>query len=209
MTNLKTGILGAVAVAVVAVFWSAEHRSRIKLREENEALREQVERLKPLTDENARLTKELDRAQNDPKLPDEELRELLKLRGEVGQLRRENAEVEKLRLENQQLRAAFSPPEIAPTNEPADFAITGVLSNRRFKLDPAKFLQNLGRQVAVTNRNSLQGPLLQFFRQNGVDLGPDPRTSIFYNSGGDLWVRSSVNNLERIEVLVSQLNSGP
>jgi RNA polymerase sigma factor (sigma-70 family) len=90
MTKLKVGIISAVVVAGISIPWVMQHRAQTQLREANEALRRQTE---ALAEENEQLSKRAALAStaapasnNSPSL------ELLKLKGEVGRLRRENTE---------------------------------------------------------------------------------------------------------------------
>lgn len=92
MTKLKLGIIGAVVTVAAIPLWM-QHRTVSKLREANESLRQQSEQFATLSAENERLSNLLAKA-NSPVAP-EELSELLKLRGEVGGLRRQLAEAAK------------------------------------------------------------------------------------------------------------------
>lgn len=87
MTKIKAGILGAVLVSGAAVPLWVQHQAQMKIREENQALRQQIQQLSA---ENERLQKTQASAA-DTATPEQE-RELLRLRGEVGNLRRQVAE---------------------------------------------------------------------------------------------------------------------
>ena len=91
MTKVKTGIIGAVVLAA-AIPFVMQHRAKTELQKERDALREQVGRIEQLTAENERLSNMLARSA-EVRTPDTngQFRELLKLRGEVGRLRQENA----------------------------------------------------------------------------------------------------------------------
>ena len=210
MTKLKAGILSALVIAVAAIFFMVEHQGRTELRQENQALRQQFNQLAQLTAENERLSNLVARAESAPKLQPEELSELLKLRSEVGQLRRNSAESEKLRQENQQLLAAVSqPPKIAWTGIASNPAvIPAPLISRRFKIDLAKLVINLSHSQSASGTESTQNVLLRFFKQNGVDMSPP--SSVFVNETEEtLWVRSSETNVNRIEQMLIQLNINP
>jgi RNA polymerase sigma factor (sigma-70 family) len=94
MTKLKAGIIGVVVVAAVATPLVIQHQNQTnKLRAENEALRkQQAEEIQQLEAERDRLLKLAGRA-NPPetKSTNDLAREVLRLRGEVGKLRQENA----------------------------------------------------------------------------------------------------------------------
>src|SRR5438309_2064300 len=83
MPELKTGIISAVVAASVATPLVMQHHAQVKLREENQSLRQQVE---GLTAENDRLSNLLTQASRSGSLPKEQLSELMKLRGEIGLL---------------------------------------------------------------------------------------------------------------------------
>jgi RNA polymerase sigma factor (sigma-70 family) len=93
MTKLKTG-LAAALVAAFAVPLALQHRTQTRLQQENEALQRQVQTIDQLTAENQRLADLL--AQAAVPLPTRsaqtQSQEVLRLRGEVGRLRREQAE---------------------------------------------------------------------------------------------------------------------
>ncbi|MDQ6631342.1 MAG: sigma-70 family RNA polymerase sigma factor [Verrucomicrobiota bacterium] len=102
MTKIKIGMISAIAIAGIATPLAIQHQSQVKLREENKSLRLQLDQLAQLTAENERLAKVV--AQGNNSLTKDQLSELLKLRGEVGVLRRQNQQFEKLRVENEQRR---------------------------------------------------------------------------------------------------------
>src|ERR1017187_9263072 len=84
--------LAAVLVGsgILLVF---EHQATTKLREKNQAMQQQVEQGGRLGEENQRLSNLVAQASNPASLPKDQLGELLRLRGEVGPLRRQKAEV--------------------------------------------------------------------------------------------------------------------
>ena len=99
------GILGVGAVAGVAICLAVERQARLRLGEENKALRQQVDPMAGLVAENERLSNILAQANGSRSLPDERLKELLRLRGEAGVLRQQGKEIEALRHENRLARA--------------------------------------------------------------------------------------------------------
>lgn len=112
-SKLKFVLFGTAAAAAVAALL-LQHRSGVKLREENFALHEQVGQLAALEAENQGLSNLVAQLKKSAALPSPELAELLKLRGEIGRLREQASQVEKLRQENRQLRA-----QSASTQAPA------------------------------------------------------------------------------------------
>jgi hypothetical protein len=105
MNKLKL-IVGLVLVAGAAIIWAVHHRAQVRLREENDSLRQQLEQLTQIEADNERLSNLVAQANN--QLPNEQLMELLKLRGEVGLLRQQTNGLQKLREQNQQLQTALA-----------------------------------------------------------------------------------------------------
>jgi hypothetical protein len=123
MTKLSL-LIGAVLVAG-GVALVREHRAMARLRADNLALQAQAGQVAELEAERQRLTNALARTV-DQSLPEAQLRDLLKLRGEVGALRRQTNELAQLRTENDQLRSgasalpARSPAQTAPASLPRE-----------------------------------------------------------------------------------------
>ncbi len=121
LTKLKAGVLAAVALAGAATPALMQHQTQVKLRTVNESLRLQAGQLAALRTENARLSHLLGEA-NSSQLSQDQLRELMKLRGEVGLLRRQTNELEKVRAENRRLQswqANSKRSSESPENDPA------------------------------------------------------------------------------------------
>ena len=100
-------VLCATAAVGAAIWLAVGHQPRLRLGEENKALRQQLDQLAGLASENERLSNVVAQANRSQSLPDDQLRELLRLRGEVGVLRQQGKELETLRNENRQARAAL------------------------------------------------------------------------------------------------------
>jgi len=88
MAKLKCGILGALAVVAVATPLAVQRQSLTRLRDENQSLRQQLE------EQLAIERNQLANAQSNVSQPVEQdhLRDLLRLRGEVGLLKRQLAD---------------------------------------------------------------------------------------------------------------------
>jgi RNA polymerase sigma factor (sigma-70 family) len=106
-TQLKLG-LGALVVAGAATAMVIQHQAQIKLRIENESLQQQITQLK--TDDES-LSNQLVAASSSQLLPDNQLDELLRLRSEVGLLRRQTNELGKLREALAEAKQNLQPPE--------------------------------------------------------------------------------------------------
>ena len=100
MTHIKLGI-SALVVAGAATALVVQHQTQTKLGEENQSLRQQMTQLQT---DNESLSNRLAAVGDSKLLSDDKLNELLKLRGEVGLLRRQVGEIGKLRAENQRLQ---------------------------------------------------------------------------------------------------------
>ena len=98
MTKLKIGIAGAVLAAGVATPILIEQQTLKALRQENQALATQNPRMIKPDAENRNLSERLARAQQATTLSQSQLHELLRLRGEVGLLRKDSQELARLRV---------------------------------------------------------------------------------------------------------------
>ena len=120
-TKLQVGIISAVIVAGAATPLVIHHQA--ELREENQSLRQQMDRLTEVRAENERLSNLVAQANSPQALPKDQFRDLLRLRGEVGILRGQTSELARLEAENQRLRSALATASAKPktgeqTNEP-------------------------------------------------------------------------------------------
>ena len=100
-------VICATAAVGVMIWLAVEHQAGLRLRQENTALRQQLDQLAGVVAENERLSNLVAQASSSQSLPDERLTELLRLRGEVGVLRQQSKELETLRNENRQARTAL------------------------------------------------------------------------------------------------------
>ena len=99
---MKIKIAIVLLILTGAVIIWLQFQTQKTLRAENESLRQQIAQLQT---DNESLSNRLTAAADTKSLPDEQLNELLKLRGEVGVLRNQIAGLGKVREENQQLQA--------------------------------------------------------------------------------------------------------
>ncbi|MGO8928120.1 MAG: hypothetical protein ACLQU3_14705 [Limisphaerales bacterium] len=108
-----------------------------RLREENHLLQQQQGEMAQLAVENERLSSMLTQANSAQALPQDQLRELLRLRGEVGSLRQQSKELARLQEENRQLRARpvtvqqQTPVPIERALSPDDVAKNACINNLR------------------------------------------------------------------------------
>jgi hypothetical protein len=101
MTKLKVGVASALVVAGVAAPLALQQQSQTRLREENSSLRLQLGRIEQ---ENQRLSNPSVQATRGQPLSEDQFLELMRLRGEVGLLRNQKNELERLQGENLRLQ---------------------------------------------------------------------------------------------------------
>jgi len=104
--GLTLGFVGAMAVGGIAASLVIQQSGQAKLRERAGALRGQAEQIAEFAAENERLSNLVARTGRPPTLPPDRLRELLRLRGQIGPLREAAWEQAQLEAANRQLRAA-------------------------------------------------------------------------------------------------------
>ncbi len=118
MSKLKVCAVSALVVAGVASPLVLQHQTVTRLREENGALQEQARKANVLRGDNEKLSGQLSDARQSQSLTKAQLTELLRLRGEVGPLRRDSQELARLRAKQLAEQAAAAPAQPAP---PRDF----------------------------------------------------------------------------------------
>lgn len=104
LTKLKIGIASVVVAAGVATPLLIQHGTLSNLRDQNQSLQAQLVQAGELAAENERLSNALIQSRNT--LNDDQRRELLRLRGEVGSLRRQTNDLARLQEDNRRLRTA-------------------------------------------------------------------------------------------------------
>jgi hypothetical protein len=120
MTKLKLGVISAIVVVGVATPLVLQHQSEVKHREDDQALRQQIDQLAA---ENERLSNLAARATSAQPPANGQPGELLRLRGEVGVLRQQKSEAERLLEATRQLRAELTNSQSAQaTNPPTPFS---------------------------------------------------------------------------------------
>ena len=105
--SVITSLLCATAAFGLAIWLAVGYQARLRLGDEHKALEQQLDQMAGLVAENERLAKLVAQASRSQSLTDDRSRELLRLRGEAGVLRRQTKELETLREENRQARAAL------------------------------------------------------------------------------------------------------
>lgn len=101
-------IICIAAVVSAGIGAAVTHRARLRLEAEHQALERSLDQMAELEARNAQLSKLLlAQPPVSPSLPEEQNRELLRLRGEVGLLRQQTRGIEGVRAENRQAHAAL------------------------------------------------------------------------------------------------------
>jgi hypothetical protein len=116
MSIIKLGLSGA-AVAALAILLIMDHRATQELRRENQILRQQIAQHADLRQANQPLLGPQAQAGDPAALPEDEFRELLKLRGEDGRLRQQ-AQPENRRSGSVPAHSSVNP--TAPPAQPLD-----------------------------------------------------------------------------------------
>jgi hypothetical protein len=97
MRKVKIGVVSALVLAGIATPLVIQHEEQVKLRRENDLLRQRVEHLAPLEAENARLAKIVAESPRQERARDDSSNEALRLRGEVARLREDLRELTAVR----------------------------------------------------------------------------------------------------------------
>jgi hypothetical protein len=95
-------------VAGLAIWLAAEHQARLDRVAEHQALEQECRQMTDLAAQNEQLSKLLAQASLPKPLPPDEMMELLRLRGQVGVLRRQQSDLDQARKENQLIHAVLA-----------------------------------------------------------------------------------------------------
>jgi hypothetical protein len=147
MSKLRLGIIGVAAAACIAILFWVQHRSLLKVTAENEALQQQVTQLSQLAADNERLSNSLAQAQSS--VGSDQSSELLRLRGEVGRLRRQAADT----TQAEKRRAPVAQPQ--PVTDPME-------------------QQEQLKQLAISKMNYTKGLMIALMQYAGQHEGQFP-----------------------------------
>jgi RNA polymerase sigma factor (sigma-70 family) len=204
MAKTKAAVFGAVLFGAVATPWIVQHQTQVRLQAQNGSLQQQLDQLEQVNVENERLSNLVAQASSGQSFTEEQMRELLRLRGEVGRLRQENKELDQLRDEIRRLHdaQAQSTAVVGAINPPGT-AKPMQLYTRRIKVNAEALLTAVdGNSDPDTfHQNVLQ----KFFKDLGVEIEP-PATVFMDKTNGTLTVHTSLENLDKIEGILSTLN---
>jgi hypothetical protein len=207
-TLLKLAMFAVLLFAALAIQMALHQESEAKLRDEIQALRQQLELRARSMAPAPRPDSALDQPGAQPDLnPDQQLSELLQLRGKAAQLVEKEKELAALREENRQLRAASLRAATAglesgqgATNRPQP------LDTRIIRVEVGLLVQNLKRYTTPREGEANTETLRRFLQENGVDLTP-PATLFLNEIQGTLTVRNTQGNLDKLEALLAMLSS--
>ena len=122
MRKVKIGLVAVLVLAGIGTPLVIHRQEQVKLRGENDLLRQRIEQIAPLEAENARLAKIVAEAPSAPQEPSVSSNETLKLRGEVARLREEVRELNRAK--------APAAPNPGPGQSPAlDGSFDGAAQN--------------------------------------------------------------------------------
>jgi hypothetical protein len=151
ITKIKLTVIGAVLAATAAAPWVVQHRAQVRLQAENVSLRQRVDQMNLLSDENLRLSNLVAQASAGQPRAEDQMSELLRLRGEVGRLRQENQELEGLRRDVRRLQSSQTASAQAPDNL---VQYLGSAVEPPANLDPAYTKQGLLDALQLASRNA-------------------------------------------------------
>jgi len=115
--RILTHIICVCAVLGLGLWLAVEHEARVRVDREHSMLAQQVEQMSQLVAKNRELADLADKTNGTRPAPDGQSLELLRLRGQVGVLREQCKELEKVRTDNHQAHAMLAsgtvPQEVA------------------------------------------------------------------------------------------------
>jgi len=150
MSKLKLGIVSGIALGGMAALLMIQQQSLSRLREENQSRQRQQDQIAQLAVENERLSNTVNQADGSAPLSQDQMHELLRLRGEVGALRQKAKELERVQEENRELRAR-------PTVDPNTVAA----QPRRVLLSDEE-----ARNICINNLRQIDGAIQQCALEN-------------------------------------------
>jgi len=193
-------VLCVTAFVGAAIWLALEHQARLRVANENEALRVNLEPMAGLVAENERLSNlvaQVNRPSSLPNeplqassVPDERLQELLRLRGEVGVLRQQSKELETLREDTRQARGARESSLGTQTGGQAATTANGI-AGQASQLEILKaeyWTDNARLDVTAELRDRIRGDSLKAMAGNEIkgdpEFGQTKRLTIEYRFAG-------------------------
>jgi cell division protein FtsB len=168
VTKLKLAVVGTFAVAAIAAPVVVQNQSTSRLRDENRILQEQQSHFAQLASENERLSNLVAQASSAPALEQDQVRELLRLRGEVASLRQQSKQLAQLQKENGELRtrqAAITAYRQEPL--PSDDATRNYCINQLRQIDGA--IQQYALEHKLSENDSVTAEQIIPYLKNYTD----------------------------------------
>jgi RNA polymerase sigma factor (sigma-70 family) len=213
MTTLqKTLITATIIVAGLAASLVFQHQAQVRLLEDNQSLQQQIAHLKS---DNEGLSNRVAQATRPPALNSERLRELLRLRGEVGVLRRQQRELEQAAAAAQsKAPGSTGQPASGVTpqpNQPAPFQLQLVLDEPGEDTEP--MTNNAGGETLHVQKT----PLMDYTAISSATATTDPSSGAsqinveFSEVGKELFAAITKENInKRLAIVVDgHLYSAP
>jgi hypothetical protein len=174
-TSVILSVLGVTAFVGATIWLGVEHQARLRLGEQNKVLQQQFDQMASLAAENERLSNLVAQASRVQALPDDQSRELLRLRGEVGVLRQQSKELETLREDTRKVRAARESILKARNAGPAATADRGSASKpSQLEIVKAEYWTDNARlDVTGELRERILGDGLKVRADNGIKGDPE------------------------------------
>ena len=183
-------VLCATAVVGVTIWLGVERQARLRLADENKALQQQFDQMASLAAENERLSNLVAQASRSQSPPDDQSRELLRLRGEVGVLRQQSQELETLREDTRQARAALeSSRKTQNAGQPANTGNEMPSKASQLQILKAEYWTDNARlDVTGELRDRIRGDSLKAIASNNIkgdpEFGQTKRLTVEYRFGG-------------------------
>jgi len=212
MTKLQASMLGTIVVAGVATYLVLQHQAQVKLREENESLRQHISQLQS---ENEGFSNRVAQLTRSSASGSDRLRELLRLRGEVGLLRHQR-ELEVAATQSKAPGVLGQPGlgEAQQPNKPAPFQLQIVLDGPSEDAEAMTNNANGGRGETLYVQKT---PLLDHTAISSAAVTKNTSTGVpqidveFSDVGRELFAQITKENLNKrlAIVLDGQLLSAP
>ena len=197
VTFAKLSAAFCILFAGVAITTIVQQKSISKLRSANTALKAQLNGMANLAQENQGRSNLLIQARRPELSMEEPSREILRLRGEIGLLRRELS----TRNAQSSLAARTTNDPTAPNPIP--------LYTRIMKVDADRLLSLTSNASPLEDQNAdqpipFQKAVWQFLNANGFEIR-SPEALFLNEREGTLLLRTSLSNLDNIETLLANL----
>jgi hypothetical protein len=208
MTKLQMGIIGAVLVIGTTIL-VVQYQDSTKQQAENQALRQELAQLQK---ENMGLSNRLDQARYTTTMNSDRLRELLRLRGEIGKLRRNQRELEQALAAGRQNVPVASAQQVATSSgQPAPFQVQLVAE------EAGDNTESVTNSASNENLYVQKTPLLDYTAIRSANVTTDPNTGTpqieveFSDEGKDLFAQVTREHLnQRLAIVLNgQLYAAP